>query len=507
MKRFTLAVLLSILCSTAFAQFSFLERSTPENEGLRSRDILNYIDTVMRQKDTDIHGVMILRNGKVIAEKYNEPFAAQYGHTLYSCSKTFTAVGVGLAIQDSLLHLDDPIVCVLDSAMLPPVIGDSLAAITVENLLTMQSSLPVDTRMRTIEDEWVKAYLSRKMVDLPGTLFAYDSIDSYLLAAIVQHVTGKTLFQLLRDRIFTPMGITQVSWEQSPEGVSCGGWGLYMQLESMAKFGQLLVQRGEWKGEQLVSSDWIDQMLTHHATNAGGSRYGYHIWLMDNGIARCDGAYGQYIYVIPNRNMVIAMTQCMRGNGNLEHNATKALAAKAPENGAAFDPITPTADQKTLQNARYRLSPAKGKPSSDHHLFPIHMRLPKNDLGWSEIELDLRQTKRQQSPIVQATVTTRTGETFPLICDYQDWHTNEIKGLPLNFREFRNNFSNILPPFYVAASYSWVNDDALSIRLQFVNWLTSCRLQFNFNGTTTVRTEFQPGHSNKHVTFTSTILK
>ena len=322
-----------VLCTTfLYAQLTFLSRSTPEQEGLLSADMLAFLDTVMTQKDTDVHGLMVLRNGKVIAEKYNEPWAAQYGHTLYSCSKTFTGVAVGLAIEDSLLTLDTRLVDIL-SDMMPDSIAPGIDSITVEHLLTMTPGFPVDTQMRTVQNEWVKAYCSQVLASPPGTLFAYDSIDSYLLSAMVQRVYGRTILQLLRERIFTPLGITQVYWEESPEGISCGGWGLYMQLESMAKFGQLLLQKGNWEGQQLIAQEWIEQMMQPYAGKPGSdTRYGYHIWIMPYpGMVRCDGAYGQYIIVIPDRQMVVAMTQCMRGTGALEFQSVWNLSRKAQD--------------------------------------------------------------------------------------------------------------------------------------------------------------------------------
>ena len=167
-----------VLCTTfLYAQLTFLSRSTPEQEGLLSADMLAFLDTVMTQKDTDVHGLMVLRNGKVIAEKYNEPWAAQYGHTLYSCSKTFTGVAVGLAIEDSLLTLDTRLVDILPD-MMPDSIAPGIDSITVEHLLTMTPGFPVDTQMRTVQNEWVKAYCSQVLASPPGTKFAYDSIDS-----------------------------------------------------------------------------------------------------------------------------------------------------------------------------------------------------------------------------------------------------------------------------------------------------------------------------------------
>jgi len=475
LRKALFAFLLCLTALPALAQLTYLPRSTPEEVGLRSADVLQFTDTMMRQKTTDMHGVMVLRKGKVVAEKYNEPYAPQYCHAQYSCSKTFTGIAVGLAIQDSLLHLEDRLVDFFPE-MLPEVVSDSLAAITVRDLLTMQSGLPINTKMRTIETEWIRAYLAQPMVALPGTRFGYDSIDSYLLSAIVQKVTGQTVHNLLVQRIFTPLGITQVAWEQSPEGITCGGWGLYMQLESMAKFGQLILQRGEWDGQQLVSAEWIDAMLQHYSTNTNGQRYGYHIWLTSYpGMVKCDGAWGQFIYIIPDKQMVVAMTQCSRGNTNYENKAVWDLSR------SAADVALPASnDYKTLQMARYRLTPTRGNAFSRRRILNTQLNLGSNILNWKSVSLDLSQ--QQTHRIVTLKVTTLAGETFDIVCEYQKWRTSEIKGLPLNIRAFQNNFSNIRPPFYVGASYGWTSDDDLYVRLHYVNWFPSCRLHFRFQG-------------------------
>lgn len=487
MKRYLLLLLACMTLLTVNAQTGDLQRTTPESQGLSSKKVLQMIDTLMAQTDTDIHGVMVLKNGKVIAEKYQSPWAAPYGHTLYSCSKTFTAVAVGLAVDDSLLTLESKLADILPD-MLPPMPSDSLLSISVRDLLTMQSGLPVDTYMRTVERNWVKAYLSHMMVAKPGELFAYDSIDTYLLSAMVQRVTGKTIWALLQERIFHPMHIMQSYWEESPEGISCGGWGLYLQLESMAKFGQLLAQKGIWAGRQLISAEWVEQMMTVQV-NTPGNRYGFHIWPCGYpDLWRADGAYGQYIYVMPGHNMVVAITQCMRGNGNLEHKSVYELALSASANALSPDPLT----QKMLSEKSYVMPFTKGKASSPRHSMPFTVDLGKNDLDWRRMEC------LPEKDQLTVRVTTMTGRTFDLVCGYQKWTLNSIDGKPLNFRPFKNHFSNIPEPFLVSASYGWTTTEDLYIRLHFVNWLTSCRLHINLKKEQ-VSGDLLNGYTNKTV--------
>lgn len=501
MKRKITILSILLCCATiSWAQLTFLNRAKPEEEGIRSKDMLAFMDTLMRQRESDVHGIMVLRHGRVIGEKYNEPFAAEYSHTLYSASKTFTAVAVGLAIEDSLLNLTDRLVDFFPYT-LPPVVSDSLSAITVHDLLCMQSGLPVDTHMRTVEKEWLQFYLAQKMLAMPGTKFNYDSIVTYLLSAIVQSIEGQKIIDLLKKRIFTPLGITEVAWEESPEGITCGGWGLYMQLESMAKFGQLLLQKGEWNGQQLISSEWIDMMTQHHASNSNGGRYGYQIWLTNYpGMVRVDGAYGQYIFISPLHETVVAITQCNRGSSTLEHEMIWNLGANATDNPL---PVV-DADYRTLQNARYRMSPTRGNAFSMYHRSKTRIRLGANDLKWAEIELDLKPNQSRKR--LSATITTTSGEKFDLDCGYQTWTKNTIKGYPLNWRPFQNNFSNIPDPFYASASYGWTTQNDLYLRIHYINWLTSCRLHFQFTGTG-VAIELLNAHTTKSVRIIGELIK
>jgi hypothetical protein len=150
----------------------------------------------------------------------------------------------------------------------------------------------------------------------PGKRFQYDSIDTYLLSAIVQKVTGMNVLDYLRQRVFKSLNITDVYWELSPEGIVTGGWGLYIQPESLAKFGQLLLQRGRWRGEQLIPAEWVDAMMREHVSRKDGDGYCYQMWRCGYPTAsRADGAYGQYVVVVPRQDAVIVINQCNLAGG------------------------------------------------------------------------------------------------------------------------------------------------------------------------------------------------
>ncbi|MDO4511089.1 MAG: serine hydrolase [Bacteroidales bacterium] len=309
-KKF-LFVALALVASMASAQS--LQRSTPAAEGVEAKAVTAFFDSLMHITDTEMHHVMVLRHGKVIGELHPAPFHGRDGHTLYSESKTFTAIAVGLCVDDNLLRVTDRIITFFPDK-LPSPVSENLAKMTIHDVLTMQSGIKPDWNFRSNTTDWVRKYLSIPVADAPGTKYQYDSMCTFLLSAIVQRVTGKTMMELLTERIFKPLGITDAQWEQSPYGVNTGGWGLRLSAESQVKVGQLLLQKGEWNGEQLVSKQWVEtasarQVYPYQKGTAAHKKspgYGYQIWMSEyEGSYRADGALGQYMVMIPKKDMVV----------------------------------------------------------------------------------------------------------------------------------------------------------------------------------------------------------
>ena len=270
MKRFFLILLLACMAIGANAQINELPRSTPEEQGVPSKALVALFDSLHVMPGTDIHSMIVMRHGKVVGEFYPAPFAPEYRHTQYSSSKTLVSLAVGIAIDENRLRLTDRVAAFFPEH-LPDSISTNLAAMTLEDLLTMQSGIKPDWGMRAKVTNWVETFLSKPVVNKPGEVFAYDSMVTYMISAIVQKVTGKTVLEYLKEKLFGPMGITEVNWEISPEGINTGGWGLHIQSESLAKVGQMWLDGGVWDGKQLVSKEWIEQMGTKHAN---GGDYG-----------------------------------------------------------------------------------------------------------------------------------------------------------------------------------------------------------------------------------------
>jgi CubicO group peptidase (beta-lactamase class C family) len=296
-----------------------LPRSTPEAEGIPSGAILNFIAAAEGQLES-LHSLMIVRHGTVVAEGWWYPYAAQHPHLMFSVSKSFTSIAVGLAVGDGLLTLDDLVVELLPDD-LPAETDPHLAALTVRHLLTMTTGHPTDTVSLADDshgDNWARTILAQPLEFAPGTHYVYNSGASYLLSAILQRLTGQRLFDYLTPRLFDPLGIVGATWQTCPRGIDAGGWGLSITTEHLATFGQLLLQRGRWNGTQLVPAEWTDEATSAQVDTAGTDHdvdgrqgYGYQFWRNRSSGYRADGAFGQFCLVLPEQDAVVVLTSAL----------------------------------------------------------------------------------------------------------------------------------------------------------------------------------------------------
>ena len=459
---------------TLSAQVNKLPRSTPEAEGIPSQAVTALFDSLMSLPKTEIHSVMVLRYGKVVAEIYPAPFAPEYSHTMYSCSKTFVSAAVGLAVADNRLRLTDRVATFFPES-LPDTISTNLAAMTVRDLLTMTSGIAADWNMRNICTDWIRTFLA-KPVREPGKQFEYDSIATYLLSAIVQKVTGMTLLGYLKLKLFNPMNIMEVAWEISPEGYNTGGWGLYIQSESLAKFGQLLLNRGMWKGRQLLPASWVEQMMTKQMSTLGDD-YGYQMWLCEYpGAVRADGALGQYILIIPDKDMVVVITECTRTNGRAQRRLVwNRLLPEVTDTplkvGKAYGQL-----QKKQQSCRLPFVQGKTISPEAQIYNGKRITLEQNKFGWQSLTLNFKPRE------VVMTVTEMNDNTYDLLFGYKQWQMAVIKAYPPYSIIPKGRFCGIEGPFRVAGSYAWPASKTLELKVHYVNWVSALDLVFHFDG-------------------------
>jgi CubicO group peptidase (beta-lactamase class C family) len=440
--------------------------------------------------NTEIHSVMVLRHGKVIGEMFPKPFAAEYSHTLYSASKTFVAAAVGLAVQENRLRLTDRVATFFPDE-LPANVSNNLANMTVRDLLTMQSGITPDWTMRNNRKDWITGWLA-KSVSTPGKKFAYDSMSTYLLSAIVQKETGKSTLEYLKQKLFNKMNITKVNWEESPEGFNTGGWGLYLQSESLAKFGQLLLNGGLWNGEQLLPADWVKEMSKQQLASTSTS-YGYQMWIDEtNGWSRADGALGQYIIVMPETDMVVVITQCCMGKSTDERGLIGTYLLKDIQE-EPFEENERAYKQLTKKSANSSLDFVEGKITSVNvtALHKKEITLSKNNLDWKSLQFNF------QNGELSLLITKTDGSKYTVNAGFKEWKTIKTSVTPPYSIGAMDRFKGIRKEFMVAASYAWKDKNTLGMRIHYANWVTSVRLLFTLDANKNVTLHVKENYVDK----------
>ncbi|MDE3214363.1 MAG: serine hydrolase, partial [Bacteroidota bacterium] len=292
-----------------------LPRSLPESQGVSSQGILKFLDAI-KGSGQEFHSLMIMRHGQVISEGWWWPYSHEHKQQLYSLSKSFTGTAIGLAVSEGLLTIDDPVVKFFPD-MLPPKISEHLAAMKVRHLLSMSVGHSRDAILLLEASPpgtpWEKTFLAQPVVFAPGSQFMYNSGASFMLSAIIKRVTGMSAQDYLMPRLYQPLGISNVSWGANFEGINMGASHLRMPTEGIARFGQLYLQQGKWKGKQVISRDWVQeassrQMVNGHNDSSWGYGYGFQFWLNPPGGYRADGAFGQYSMILTAQDAVVAIT-------------------------------------------------------------------------------------------------------------------------------------------------------------------------------------------------------
>ncbi len=295
-----------------------LPRSSPEEQGIASSVILRFVEALEAQIK-EVHSFMLLRHGKVVAEGWWSPYADEHPHMLFSLSKSFTSTAIGLAVQENLVTLDDAVVSFFPDEA-PDEISDLLKEMRVRHLLSMSTGQAVDTWSYMVDrpdGNWIKGFLSVPVQYTPGTHFVYNTGATYMLSAILQKCSGMKLVDYLEQHLFESLGIKNATWEESPQGITAGGIGLNVKTEDIARFGQFYLQQGMWRGKQLLPESWINEATSSQISNSDGVQmdwsqgYGYQFWRCRHNAYRGDGVFGQFCIVMPDQDVVLAITSGM----------------------------------------------------------------------------------------------------------------------------------------------------------------------------------------------------
>jgi CubicO group peptidase (beta-lactamase class C family) len=450
-----------------------LARSNPAKEGVAASGILDFLEAIQKAK-FELHSFMMLRRGKVIAEGWWEPYGAQFVHTMYSMSKSFTSTAVGFAVSEGKLSVEDKVTSFFPDD-LPKKISANLAAMRVKHLLTMSTGNEREPTGAVIKEEnWAKAFLAQNFSHEPGSMFMYNSAASYMCSAIVQKVTGQTVLEYLGPRLFSPLAITNLRWETCPRGINTGGWGLSIQTEGLAKFGQFLLQKGQWEGKQLLPAKWIEEATTKHIQQPGGDRpdrpkskndwlqgYGYQFWRCQGTAFRGDGAFGQFTIVLPDQDAVVIMTS---ENHNLQGQLDLVWQHLLPacETEKEEKPNSETYLGLVSKLGTLKLEGPQGKPSSPiaKSLKGKTFKLEKNALGLTRASFAF--------DAKQCVFTAKAGEkTHTVECGFDSWVRGEaaIPGTPP--RLIAGGAPEKTPASKIAATAAWTSDNTLEMRWQY----------------------------------------
>ncbi len=469
------------------AQKSSLPHSTPEAEGVSSQGIINFIDAANKSK-TEFHSFMLLRHEKVIAEGWWNPYRSDLKHSLYSCSKSFTATAVGFALSEKKLSLDDKMISFFPNE-LSDTVSIFLKELTVKDALMMSDGMDPDpTTKIAIDSDWVKAFLSTKILYKPGTKFLYNSLGTYVLSAIVQKVTGQKVIEYLKTRLFDPLDIHGIDWETDTKGINTGGWGLRVKTEDMAKFAELFLQKGKWNGKQILPVGWVEEASTvkiiQHPDMPQSKKdssdweqgYCFQMWRCRHNAYRGDGAFGQFMIVMPDEDAVLAITAetaNMQDELNLVWNYL--LPAMHTEKLNADTKASALLQQKI--NALSLSLPAKNASPVATAISGKNYVVETNSRHLQNISFDFRNDVYH----VALKTDTATYQFDFASGKWQDGTTNKpgpsLTGAGIEIR-------NMLFPAKVEGSYTWKDDSTLQLVLRYIESPHTEYITCHFEGNT-----------------------
>lgn len=285
-----------------------LPRSAPEQQGIPSRHIAEFLHTLDRDPGLNMHSVVIVRNGVLVCEAAFGAQLPELPRMTFSACKSITALAIGLLMDDGLLHEDDRL-SELFAQDCGPVSRRLIKELTVSHLLTMQTGNLFNEASSMTSEDWVRGFFQSPSLTDPRGKLQYNSLNTYILAVLVTRLTGKSLSAFLTERLFAPMGIADFYWETSPQGIEKGGWGLYMRAEDLAKLGQLVLDHGMWNGRQLISWQFLSKATTAHMEaprDYGAYNYGWQMWVgREENTVLFNGMLGQNVLCFRDSGIVV----------------------------------------------------------------------------------------------------------------------------------------------------------------------------------------------------------
>lgn len=473
----SLSLFFFLLLAASKGQEHKVEIVTPESLGISSQAILNFIEAAEKERKDELHSFVLLRHGQIAAQGWWNPYNTDSPHMLFSLSKSFTSTAIGIAQAEGLLNINDRVTSFFPDET-PGEISNNLRAMRIRDLLAMNTGHNDDATDRMTKDtiSWVKAFLALPVEHKPGTHFVYNSAATYMLSAIIQKTSGKTLLDYLTPRLFEPLNIQHPAWETSPAGINIGGWGLKVRTTDIARLGQLYLQKGMWQGKQLIPAAWVEEATTKQSSNGSNPEsdweqgYGYQFWRCRHDLYRGDGAFGQYCIVFPKQDAVLAITSGTSDMGAIMNlvwdHLLPALGDKpVEENVKAY-----TALQNKLKSLSLTVIKGKAIAAQAKNISKLPYTLQPNEEGFTSIAFDLNSATPSMS--------------FAL--------RDKSFSIPIGNGVLKNG-THIIPggeSTPVGSSGAWITTDTLQVRSYFYEtpFYFTYAITFNKNDVTVVRT-------------------
>jgi len=468
-----------------------LKVNIPENLGIPSEAILKYAEHLERRK-LCLHSFMILRKGEIAAEGYYPPFKPDTLHRMYSQSKTFVSVAVGLLIDEGKLKLSDKIADFFPEYQ-PENLSPLVSEATVRDLLMM--STPYDWTTYGRDDRnWVWTFLNRKPSHKGGTVFMYDTSGTVMLNGIAEKISGKSLIDYMRPKLLDHLGFSEdASCIERPEGGAWGGSGVLCSTHDIAKFALFLLNKGKWNGAQLLSEDYINQATSALIDNRIASDspelqfgYGYQIWRTRNNGFAMVGMGSQLTVCVPDRDLIFlttADTQLIPHANDIILDAfwtdvypyiTESSEDKLPENKEAYEKL-----QYKLNNLKFL--PVDGNPTSrkSYELYNgKKYNLDKNPMNMTNVQFIFDGDNFDAGTMRYANATGSHEIKFG-VCKYED----EIREFPETYYFGRKIGVPKNSGYKYKASGAWFDDETLIIYLYIIDdCFGSLKINARFDG-------------------------
>lgn len=455
-----------------------LKTVTPESVGVPSEAVLNYVNT-LEKKGVNLHSFIMLKDGKIFAEGYYPPFSEEKLQRLYSVSKSFTAVAIGLMQDEGKIKISDKI-CKYFPEYLPQNIHPFLSDMKIEDMLKMSTCF-TDYMDFEFDSKWKEKYFSYKPDHPAGTIFRYSTMATHMLAVLVEKLSGKKLLDYMRERMLDETGFSKDAWcVEAPDGSSWGGSGIMATLRDLAKFAEVLLNGGRFNGKQLISEEFVKKATTTQIdidVDEGGfwKGYGYQIWTMKDGSFCFRGMGSQHAICIPHKNMVVCLTCDNQGIPNndalifeeLFERFVPAVTDEKLTEGKAFDDLA-----KKCKTLCLKLQKGEMKSSYDKIINGAAYKLSDNVMNISKVKFLLNDDEGAVTLFTERgekTVKFGFGKNvafeFPEDYYYERIGTKSKKHYP------------------ALASAAWTDDMKLTVRIYTVGaYLGNITMAFSFKG-------------------------